>query len=185
MKGKKNYITILSLLSALIIALFIIVMQAKENRFLRANLPYLLPKEKITSFDLVGADNERIDVDALKGKPSLIYIFQTPCSACNDNVLFWKKIAGILKDDINVFGIVLSDYGEMVSFTEEARLNFKVYYPVEPIKFKENLKIRLNIAQTIVYFEDEVFRVNMGNLNGEDYTQILKEIKALLRRKDS
>jgi peroxiredoxin len=181
----KCYIIVLGLMSVLVIAAYVIFMQAKENRYLRVNMPYLLPNEKITYFDIIGVDNERVDASTLSGKLSVIFIFKTPCSKCNENILFWSKIAKILDGKANVFGIVSTGYGEMADFSEKARLNFKLYTPDEPDKFKKHLKIRINIAQTILYYDKSVVMVKIGDLDADDYMGILKKAKVLIRRKDS
>lgn len=168
-----------------IVAVFIIVMQARENRHLKENLPYLLPDESINYFELLSIDNERIDVNALSTKPSIIFIFKSPCNTCNRNIQFWRKIAKIMEGKINIFGIVFSGYNQMVEFSDQSSINFKLYTPVDPQKFRHHLKLKLNIAQTIVYHKGSVQLLKMGELNGEDYLALLKYIKSIARRSET
>jgi peroxiredoxin len=178
---KKKYVLYLGILSVIIISVYVIVMQARENRFLRENIPHLLPGEEISYFQLIGTDTEAINLNALSEKLVFIYIFKTPCSKCNENVMCWNKMAKILKDKADFYGISLSGYADMLEISKSSGLNFSMYSPEDSEKFIRSWKLKFNIPQTIIYHNGKVLMVKLGNLNGKDYIKMLKKAKSILK----
>jgi hypothetical protein len=181
---KKFHTTVLFLLiSLLILAVFVILMQKRQISHLKRSLVTVTIGERIEYFDMIGTDNQQVDASVLNnGKISMIVIFKQRCASCNRNVTLWKRMATILKDEVNIYGIWLGDHSEILDFQERAKLGFNLYSPLDEERLKEELRLNLNLAQTIVYMDNKVSMVRIGSLEGTDYTTILKRIKYKLKK---
>jgi peroxiredoxin len=182
-KMKKACIVVSIILTVLCIALFRINLeQSAQIKRLQASLPYLLPGQTITYLDLIGTENQTIDSDTLvnsKDKIFLIYIFQQPCNPCNKNLYMWRKMAEILKNDVEVIGVILDDLAEARAFKEKGGLNFNLYVPRDVKRFKKEMRINLNMAQTILSHRGKVVYISAGNIQGNDYTSLLTAAKKI------
>lgn len=173
---------ILSLIAIVIIGAFIIVKQANNIKTLRSSMTNLFPGEKVDYFDLIGTDNEKRDAATLKTNDvSLIYIFEQPCTPCNNNITMWKKIAGILEDKIKVYGVILNEIDEVVNLSEALSLNFELYSPVDIKKFKKKFRVTPEVSQTILLMQDNVTYCKTGELETNDYFDIVGRIKGDLK----
>lgn len=181
MKKEKVYSLLNMVLLAIIIVLgFALYKSLNMNRLLRGSLPYLTPGEAIEYFHLSGMDARTIDASVLKQDiPSLIFIFSRPCSPCNKNIVYWKKMAEILKDKVTIYGVILGKVTDAYNFPENAKLNFNIYVPENIDEFIQKLRIKLNFPQTIVYHETVRF-VKLGTMEGEDAVSIIKFVKGLI-----
>lgn len=177
----KNFIFTLVLLGALILSGFALLKAIQINKQIRASIPYLLDGEQISYFDLMGQDYTYIDHKALdEQKPSLILIFSRPCSPCNKNILYWKKMATLFKNKVDIYGIVLNKSTENFEKLHQAKLNFKIFIPQDIEKFIKNMRIKLNLAQTIVYYKNKVQYLKLGKLDGDEATKVIKKVRALI-----
>lgn len=168
MKSKTFTFTAVAL--TVIIILGIALFQSiRLNQKLRKALPYLTEGETGQYFDLTDMEGKDIDLAALEeDRLSLIYVFSRPCSPCDKNIVYWKKIAEVLgKDHVNVYGIVLDSLTEAYNFAREARLNFKIYAPRNLEKFIEAWRVKSNHSQTILY-QDRVRWLKLGEMSGEE-----------------
>lgn len=92
------------LLALLTIETYVIIRQAKTIESIKKKMPLLIIGEKIDYFDLIGAEGNAIDNNFLKKSPySLVFIFERPCSKCNKNIAYWKKVKSLIKDRIPVY----------------------------------------------------------------------------------
>lgn len=168
------------LLAIVIVLGFALYKSLKANHIYRDSLPYLAVGEEIDYFDLTGMDAAAIDASVLKkDKPSLIFIFSRPCSPCNKNIVYWKKMAEVLKDKVHVYGIILGQPSEAYNFSEDVRLNFDIYVPENVDEFIRKMRVKLNFSQTIVYHE-AVRLVQLGNMEGEEAVSLIKFVKDLI-----
>ncbi|HLP48116.1 MAG TPA: hypothetical protein VK469_19390, partial [Candidatus Kapabacteria bacterium] len=146
------------------------------NKKLRAAIPYLFPGEKIEYFDILGQDAKIKNLSDLNSnRTSLIFIFSRPCSPCNKNIVYWKKIASILGDKVKAYGIVLGKINETFELTEKTTLDFDVYVPENLPKFIEMFRLKLNFPQTLIYQDHKVIYQKLGELEGEDAAVIIKK----------
>jgi peroxiredoxin len=179
MKNKTFYITLV-LTGILIISGYTNFRLYQVNAKQRDSLPYLLKGESITYFKMLDGSARTIDKSTLTGKrPSLIFIFSRPCSPCNKNIVYWKKMATLLGDKVNVYGIVLADASHAFNFSETAKLNFKIYVPENISTFSDALRIKMNLSQTIIYHNNSVLNLKLGDLNGQEATDFIKMVKRL------
>lgn len=177
----RSFKLILVIISMLIVFGFGFFKLFNINQKLRAEIPYLVPGENIDYFDILGQDAQTRDRSVLdNNRPSLIFIFSRPCSPCNANIKYWKKITGILKEKADVYGIVLGEINETFELTEKAKINFNVYVPEDLKRFTENMRVKLNFPQTIIYHNGKVVSLKLGTLEGEDAGKIIKTVKALI-----
>jgi len=176
----KTFTATLLIVSIVVIAGFTAFKLAYTNKRIKNSLPYLTQGEKIKYFDLISVDDERIDSSIFESnRPQLIFIFSRPCSPCNKNIIYWKKMAEILKDKVYVYGIILDDVNEAFSFSKNARLNFNIYAPENLNEFIKKLRIKLNFSQTIVYYKNVKF-VKLGDMESEEAVNIIKLAKGLV-----
>ncbi len=177
MKNKKWFGLKVTVLAVFLVLGYALLKSHQLNRHLREALPYFIVGEEIHYFDVIGMDEKSIDGTALQGdRPSLIFIFSRPCSPCNKNIVFWQKMAEVLKGKVSVYGIILSDVTEAYNFSQRAGLNFNIYVPQDLDTFIEKMRIKMNVSQTIVY-DDTVRLVQLGNMEGEEVVSIIKLIK--------
>jgi peroxiredoxin len=177
MKTYKNFLIVSSLVALIVVLGFLIFKLAEENRKIRSFLPFLIPGEKISYFDLIGENGENIDATLLDfQRPSVIFIFSRPCSPCEKNIAYWKKIFSIAKDKADFYGIVIDEPAAAFNFAHKANLKFKIYVPDDYQKFVDHLRLKTNFAQTILYHE-HVKLSYWGELDGKRATRIIDEIK--------
>jgi hypothetical protein len=183
--GNKKKRTVYSPLNMVLLAIIIVLGFAlfkslNINRLLRGSLPYLTPGETIEYFHLSGMDARTIDDSVLKqDKPSLVFIFSRPCSPCNKNIVYWKKMAEILKDKVTIYGVILGNVTDAYNFSENTKLNFNIYVPENIDAFIQKLRIKMNLPQTIV-FHKTVRLVKLGTMEGEDAVSIIKFVNDLI-----
>jgi len=176
---KKSIKTLLFVLMVLFLAsLFIIHKQHTKISFLKGNLPYLLPGEKIDYFDVLNTKDERLGLSNIDNNATLLFIFERPCTRCNKNIKVWQKIAQIVKrkNNVNVYGIVLGDPKDMFNLAGMMKLNFDLCSAVDQTKLIDSLRIRLNLPQTVLLKNGKVSSVLIGELTGDNYTKILKKV---------
>lgn len=175
----KNLFIVLILISIVSVEAFVIFKQSQMLRNFRKDVPVLLKGERIAYFDIIDPEAKKLDASALKRNPfSIIFIFEQPCSICNKNIDYWKGLRKLVKNNIPIYAIVLDNYAQMFDLHQSGRLNFKLYAPNNREEFIKHMRIRFNIAQTILLKEDSVISVKLGTLSNDDFLDILKIIKS-------
>lgn len=111
----------------------------------------------------------------------LIFVFKSPCAACNTNLNAWKRLAQYFKDQIEVSGIILDGRSEAQKLMDKEPVNFQLYVPGNIRAFKEKMHIRLNMAHTIIASDKKVMLTRIGNLEFSDIEEILMLIKVTLK----
>jgi hypothetical protein len=150
------------------------------NEQARANLPYLDIGEHIGYFDLIAEDSSRVNTSIVNsGRPAMIFIASRPCTPCQKNVHYWRKFKKILGDCIDYYGIIPTDATTAFNFSERAKLNFKIYVPADLKLFIQGMRLKTNNAQTIVYDQNEVKYIKLGNLERNDALHIINLAKEL------
>ena len=176
--SKVKYFGILTLLSWSILSAYLVFRLVQENQKIKNELPYFMPGERINYFDLISVDNNSVDASVLRNskKPSLIFIFTTPCSPCNKNIVFWNKLADIVKDKVSIYGIILDDVSQAYSFSESSKSYFGIYVPKRIDEFKNNMRLKLNIEQTILCEANKVKFAYIGTLDINELSKFLDAI---------
>lgn len=179
----KKSVLVFSIFLVIIVSAFAILKLHKEKNVLKSQLPYLVKGETITYFDVIGTESNKVNAAKLnESYISLVFIFEQPCSHCDLNLAIWNRIANILKCNAAVFGIIPGEPAQMFELQEKARLNFKIFVPDDLPKFKEEMRIKTNMAQTILYVNKKVEFVKFGNLDGNDFTTIVRKAKEIINR---
>ena len=173
------------MVSLLIVSIFLNIKLFKENKFLKDSLPFLIAGEKISYFKLIDMDAKSIDVNELNSSQiALIFIINESCIDCSGNLPLFNKMSRILtKDGIKVFGIIPDTPSKMVNFSENNKLDFKLYVPEDLAKFKKELRLKTTTDQIIFYYKEKVILNFSGRLDGNSYTGILRKAKQLIKQK--
>lgn len=155
----------------------------EENR---ANLPYLEIGESIKYFDLIAEDSSRIDKTVFNsGRLAMIFIASPNCTPCQKNFPYWRKFKKILGDCSDCYGVVPTDAASAFNFAERMKLNFKIYVPIDLNMLVQAMRLKTNQAQTILYAQNEVKYVKLGNLDGSDAAHIINLAKKLVKTIES
>ncbi len=153
----------------------------KVNRDLAEKIPFVTSNDIIEYFDLTGVDESRASLQDLKDQDqSLIFIFSRPCTPCNQNIIFWNKIAQIIGKKKKIYGIILSDLTEAYNFSQKANLEFTVYVPDDLEKFKKSWKIKTDHSKTILMRRDRPASTFIGNLEAEDTSKFITKARELM-----
>ncbi len=83
----------------------------------------------------------------------------------------------IFEDQVDFYGIIPGNAIEAFNFSEKAKLNFKLYVPVNLNEFIQKMRLKLNFSQTILYARDEVKYLKLGKLEGEEAVNIINMAK--------
>lgn len=177
---KINLSCILTIIGISIIFGFVLFKYNQRLQQITNSIPYIVPGDSIEYFELTGMDTSKLSASDLSiEQPVLIFIFSRPCSPCNKNIPYWKKIAKILNSRITTYGIVLSGLTEAYNFSEKAKLTFPVYVPNDIKQFIKKMKIKFNLPQTILYHKDKVYLTKLGKLDGDDTVDIINTAKKI------
>lgn len=173
-------ITVIIIICILAIGTFVSFKYYERGEKIKEQIPFLIEGESINYFDLEGMDASSVDAVSLRNgkKLKLFFIFSRPCSVCNKNILYWNKMAELLQNKADCYGIVLDNLTEAYNLKEKANLKFDVYVPKDVDRFIKQMKLHLNYPQTIVYTGKVEF-TGLGPLRPEDATRIINMAKAL------
>lgn len=166
-----------------IICIIIIGFQVDTIRNLEKNMISLAPGTALPELELapVSQLTSQLTISETK-RVKLIFIFQSPCSACNANLNAWKKLALYFEGKIDIRGIVLDGEMEAQRLLEKEPLHFELYVPEYSRHFREQMHIKLNMAQTIVASDDKIVFLRLGNLSYEDIDELIRLIKTALKK---
>lgn len=170
----------LNLLSGFLIALVIFLslllylnMQSKEK--ITNELASLQVDESIDEMALISEDGTTVNRFKMSTyETAAIFIFSRPCSPCNKNIPFWRRLSSLKKADI--FGIIVDEPTKMVNFSESMNLNFKLYAPFDINIFKEIFRLKFDLAQTLLLKHGKIIYVKVGELTPQDYFEIAKKL---------
>lgn len=174
---------IILILSVVSICGFVSLKFYQRGEVYKQQLPYMFEGEKITYFDLDGVDQSTVEASAINSgsKPKVFFLFSRPCSPCNKNIVYWNKINEVLKDDADVYGIILDNLSQAYSFTEKKAANFKIYVPQDLERFLKAMRLKLTSSQTILYSKDGIKVIKMGDLNPSDAAGFIQSVKASIK----
>jgi peroxiredoxin len=182
MKNKsKTFSICLFFLFIIVILGFTLFKCFKENQRIKQALPFLLPGEPIDYFKLASVDKADADLKTLPpDKTGLIFIFSRPCTLCNQNIDYWNKLTKILKKNgISFYGIIIDNYNEAFNFKEQKEIHFPLFVPYDPIEFTKRFRLKLKMSQTILFAENTVKYVSIGELDGEDLKNFILRARSL------
>jgi len=185
MKNKSKTFTICLFFLFIVIVLgFISFKYYKENQRIKQALPFLLPGEPIDYFQLASVDDAGADLETLPpGKTGLIFVFARPCTPCNQNIDYWNKLTKILKKNgLSFYGVIIDHHNEAFNFKEQKELNFPLFVPYEPAEFTKRFRLKLKMSQTILFADNTVKYVSIGELDGEDLKNFILRARALTAR---
>lgn len=181
MKGKKistlNVLLVLIILAASVtIGLLMVKLKSLES-----SLFSLAYGESFPDLELYSVDSTKKVLSKYSKGVLVVFCFQIPCSECNSNIGGWTSIAQFFGEKIYIIGIVPDGNAAAFQLEEEKRVNFPICIPGEPKTFARKFRLKSNIAQTIVFFDNKVKMVKIGELTREDLNELISEIKNMLK----
>ncbi|MCP4214785.1 MAG: redoxin domain-containing protein [bacterium] len=172
---KSSIVLIALLVAALMVSGLFNIKLFKENQDLKKALPYLFKSESVEYFDLIDTSGANITLSDLESQNALVLIFSQPCNICNKNIDLWNKIASLVKGQCEVYGIIPGDAGYSTDI--EKKVKFKLYYPADRKQFSDVFRLRMNLPQTIIYSQNKVIYIKLGELTGTDFTEIVRALR--------
>ncbi len=137
--------------------------------------------EKLPELKLVALDNTNLNTSSFSQGVSVLFCFKIPCSSCNSNLSSWNNLAGYFGDRIRVIGIIPDGASEAFQLQEGKRVNYPLCMPVDREAFARQMRLKINMAQTIVIYNNEVIAVKFGTLSGDDLKSLVSTIEALIK----
>jgi hypothetical protein len=180
---KRNELIFLVLISIIVVCLYIIYKQNQRYNSLVNSFPSLTKDERIKYFDLIEVNKEKSEAKMISEsilsnkKPSVIFIFSRPCTPCEKNIVFWKKIQKILSNKIEVYGIVINTPSDAFDFVNKVELPFPIYIPKDRDKFINKFRLHWKVSQTIISIKKLVKYIKIGNLTSDDTKNLITNLK--------
>lgn len=179
MKMKKRNLNLtLAVLAVIILCGFTIFKFYQLKEEARANLPYLEIGEQIKYFDLIAEDSSKVNTSVINsGRMAVIFIASPNCTPCQQNFPYWRKLRKVIGDCSDYYLVIPTDATSAFNFAERMRLNFKIYVPIDLNIFLQAMRLKTSQAQTILYAQNEVKYLKLGNLEGNDAVNIINLAK--------
>lgn len=131
-------------------------------------------------------DNKKINIDSLKGKPTLINFWFTTCKPCIEEMPVLNAIKNQLKDSVNFVAITFESTAKAKAFLKRYKFNFsqianakKFTESMNMSAFPVNIFLDKNgivrkIENGIPYIVDDKKKMKMGN--GKEFLEALREL---------
>jgi peroxiredoxin len=163
-----------------LVCITVIGFQAVQIKKLKASLFTFDHGDTLPQLELQNLDNNPPDSSGFSQGISVLLIFKTPCSSCNANLNSWNNLAKFFGDRINVLGIIPDGDPAAFRLIEEQKVNFPLYMPQNKDAFSRKMRLKLNMAQTIVVHNNKVKAIKIGALSAEDLNFLVSTIKTLI-----
>lgn len=142
---RKLNLLVIFLIAVVIFLGFLLYLNMKSKEKIADELVNLQVGESIDEMALISEDGTTVNGFKMSTyDTAAVFIFSRPCSPCNKNIPYWRRVSSLKKTDI--FGIIVEDATKMANFAESMDLNFKLYCPEDIIKFKENFRLKFDLA---------------------------------------
>jgi len=128
---------------------------------------------------LMRCDNgEMLYIGKGRKETSVLFIFSSDCVPCNNDIVYWKKIASLFSSHAQTLGVVLSDLRSAYNSTKNLKMNFPITIPIDISKFKKSIsKIDENQPSTVIIAGNRIVYSKNGNLSTYDYFEIKKKLE--------
>ncbi len=167
-------------LTLLILSTVVSVKLYLDNQHLLEAFPILIQNERIPSFDVIDTDAQDYSEESLNKGINAVFIFKKPCSFCSDNMLYWGRIARRFTEaGGRVFGVVLGNPDEMFRLKEKVGDEFIPCSPNNEVEFVKNMRIKMNLEQTLIINNGKVAMSKLGALSGNDFIEVIKVFNKL------
>jgi len=176
-KNRIYLITIICLIFLTTIETYILINKSIKIKKIESMIPVHYSGNKIDYFDVRDSQKNTISIEEIKkNELSLVFVFSEPCSPCNKNLLYWKKISAIFSLKIPIYGVTLKIYKKNDRIKKAIKANFNIYVPLNLNKFKKTMKLNSNLAQTIILKKNLIYYIKLGDLDPNDYFEIVRKI---------
>lgn len=167
-----------ALITALLaICVFILVLELKREKK-AAGIewpPHLAVGDTIGYFDLIDVNGKHIDASILKTKkPSLIFLFPRSYNLYSNDISYWSRMASIVQDNAQIFGIFLGMPREFQEFRKERKIPFDLYFPDNLDLFLKQMNVKSILGHIMLCSGGKVEMVRVGSMEGESYTEFLR-----------
>jgi peroxiredoxin len=179
---REKRISILNVILTLLVLVCITIIgfQAVRIKKLKASLFTFDQGDTLPRLELDNLGNNPPDTSGYSQGVTVLLIFKTPCSSCNANLNSWNNLAKFFGDRIKVFGIIPDGDPTAFQLIDEKKVIFPLYIPADKEDFKRKMRLKLNMAQTIVVKNNKIRAIKIGDLAAGDLKSLLSTIKALI-----
>jgi peroxiredoxin len=142
-------------------------------------VPFLSENEKIPEITFIDDKTEIVLIHQNPEKPSLVFIFERPCSTCTKNIVFWNKLCELANEKAYVFGII-QDQVDMFEIAKAKKFPIKLISPANIDVFKKKWRVYLNLSLTYLIVKNKVKLIKIGDIGADDVKLIfnmLNEVK--------
>jgi len=173
MKSKDFFFVLLSMV--IIILSIILYSTIKSRKELINELPSLRIGDTVDKVKLISEEVTSIKEFKLSTLGmAAIFIFSKPCTPCNKNIPFWRRISALKRAE--VFGIIPDKVTGMVNLSGTLQVNFRLYCPENIERFEKKFRVKLDLAQTLLLERGKVIYIKLGQLTTQDYFEIAKKL---------
>ncbi len=178
MHSKKNF-AILFLLVVVVVLGFSLYRAGLLIRELREHIPYLIVNETLPPFEFLSINEEKEESHAGEDSvPKLIYIFSRPCTRCDKNTIFLKKLYSILKGKVKFYGVVVADDSTAFNFAAKSKLPFPLFIPKDINAFVKSFRLSNNSSHLIIADNNKVQYVCIGTLTDVEVKHAIKLLRS-------
>ena len=134
-------------------------------------------------------DNQRIDINNLKGKPSLINFWFTSCKPCIEEMPILNRLKDRFLDSVNFIAITFEPKGKVTKFFEKHKFDFtqiidaKIFtdklgmkaYPVNIFLDKNGIATNIEIGMPYILDQNKNPTIRDGREFQEMLTKLLSD----------
>ncbi|MCU0236878.1 MAG: hypothetical protein MUC72_07320 [Acidobacteria bacterium] len=168
------FLLVLSFALVILLAYFI----NKKEHF-KNLVPFLSDGEKIPEIIFIDKNTHAIEIQQNQKMPSLLFVFERPCTTCTKNIIYWNKLSELVNKKANIWGVI-QDQSDMFEIAKVKTIPFQLISPVNIDVFKKKWRVHLNLAQTYLIYNDKVKYSKIGDICENDVRNIigmLNEVK--------
>jgi len=174
MKNRTFLVSVVVLLAALV---FLLIGRPAPNGIDKA-LPHVATGQAMSIDGLVRVDEESsvTSLERVETGLSAVFIMKPSCFYCEENLLFWAKLKRIYKNQLDAYGVILSEVSteDATEFLRSKGLNFPLYSPKDLERFKFQFNVKFNLPQTVILDKGVVIYSKAGVLEAKDFFKIKK-----------
>jgi len=172
-KKRSGYLVPVLILFLVLMLVFMMFNQKKQIDRLKAGNVFLSVGDDLKQLELVDIANNQ-KTHKLNDGVSILFVFEKPCSPCNKNINFWNKIAILLREKVQTYGIIEEDFSNARETKLQNRVVFPLYAPVDVDEFRKVIPTSINLPQTVVVMNGKVSNLYVGQLSPESVKDIMQ-----------
>lgn len=179
---------IFAIFALILLTILIFLLTENPSHRLDKGLPKVVIGTSIDLDGLVRIDDEPrlIAIDKVVSNLSAVFILKPSCFHCDENLFFWTYIKRIYKNQLNTYGVILSDVSteDATKFLNSKKLNFPLYCPQDRHRFMFEFNVKFNLSQTVILDKGIVVYSKAGVLEAKDFFKIKKITKEKIQNEN-